>query len=127
MVLLLAILLIVFFLAPPWSIIVLVVGLNILAVAIGLPRDPSLLGRGGGADILRVTWGVLAIITVAALIAVRLLDRPGPAGADVGHRSPSSPRGNRDPSHLIRSTDSRSGRSPPCASWPGSWEWTSPR
>jgi membrane protease YdiL (CAAX protease family) len=33
------------------------------------------LGRGGGADILRVTWGVLAIITVAALIAVRLLDR----------------------------------------------------
>ena len=53
----------------------LAVGLNILAVAIGLPRDPSVLGRGGGADILRVTWGVLAIITVAALIAVRLLDR----------------------------------------------------
>ena len=55
--------------------ILLGVGLNILAVAVGLPRDPSVLGRGGGADILRVTWGVLAIITVAALIAVRLLDR----------------------------------------------------
>lgn len=55
--------------------VALVIGLNIAAVAAGLPLSASTLASGSSADVLRVTLTVLAIVTLAALVTVRALDR----------------------------------------------------
>lgn len=55
--------------------VALVIGLSIAAVAARLPLSGSRLATGSSADVLRVTLTVLVIITLAALVTVRALDR----------------------------------------------------
>lgn len=55
--------------------VALIIGLNIAALAVGLPLSGSRLASGGGADVLRLTLTVMSILTIAALVAVRALDR----------------------------------------------------
>lgn len=55
--------------------VALVIGLNIGAVTAGLPLSGGRLASGGGADLLRFTLTVMLILTIAALVAVRALDR----------------------------------------------------
>ena len=55
--------------------IVLVIWLHVAAVAAGLPLDGGRLARGSGADVLRLTLTAMSILTIAALLAVRVLDR----------------------------------------------------